>query len=169
MEYFFKRGFSSVCKKRHWDNKRNVYVIAKHMTFSKVAGFSFSRKCDELYRQEPIFNEPVISFVDAAFVLGTKVSHLKKILLRDSSFKSGCQSPVVWWRSFNYYTALGIDCIPRKDFEDLLCNIVEGLNTGIEESERSKCRLKESISAIKEEKGTAKHAAAQLRALGIMA
>jgi hypothetical protein len=169
MGYYFKHGFRSVCKKRNWDNKRNVYVIATHMTFSRIAGFVFCKVRDELYRDETIFNESVISFADAASVLGTTEAHLKKILLRGSSFKSGCQEPEIWWRTRNYYTALGIGCIPRIDFENLLRKVVDELNTGIVESERRELRLKESIAAIKEEEGTAKHAAAQLRALGIMA
>lgn len=169
MGYYFKHGFRSVCRKRDWDNKRNVYVIATHMTFSKVAGFVFSRVRDELYRDEPIFNKPVISFEDAASVLGTTKAHLKKILFRGSSFKSGCQEPENCWRTRDYYTALGIGCIPREDFEDLLDKIVNRLNAGIVESERRERRLEEDVAVIKKEGGTAKHAAVQLRALGIMA
>ena len=169
--YFGKKGWRDLCKKECYLAPHKGYAVGNHLTLSFAHGFKFVRPVEPVHRFNSQLGEFVVSVADVAQILECKSERrAKRVLLRGFTFKSGsAYSSNRFSRSGNYLLALANDCVPADDFDYILSKIEGRLNDGLYASQRRADRVASTCATLNKSEATAKTAAAQLRALGILA
>lgn len=175
MSYLFRGGIEGMCKRKKFIRGTYGYRLSKHMWFSRTWGFVFAFDHEDYHCEyDPLFDTEVVSFEDAIRMLGCKSeTRLKKILLKGSKFKSGetTVKHVEWCGSHmdsDTLVAIGVGVIRKYDFDRLVEHLEKKLFDAMVESELQVRRNRINNKDMRGH-GTAKTAATQLRALGILA